>query len=61
MELLCSKQVGKMLGVHSRSAVKLLRSGQIRGFKPGGRVWRTTKAEIEAYIQRELAKSKRAA
>lgn len=61
MELLCPKQVGKMRGVHSRSAVKLLRSGEIRGFKPGGRVWRTTKAEVEAYVERELAKRERAA
>lgn len=59
--LLCAKQIADLFAITERSAAKLMRTGQIRGFKLGGRIWRTTRREVEIYVARELAKREPAA
>ena len=55
-QVLCAKQVGQRLGVTPKTAAKLLREGSIRGFRIG-REWRTTSAEVDGYIARELERA----
>jgi excisionase family DNA binding protein len=52
--LWCAKDVATRLGVEERTAVRLLRTGEIDGFKVNGRVWRTSRENVERYIAREL-------
>lgn len=57
---LCAKQAAAQLGIAPKTAQKLMRSGALRGFRIGRR-WRTTPAEIDAYIRRQLAQRDRSA
>jgi excisionase family DNA binding protein len=61
VKVLCAKQVAARLGVSERSAAKLLRRGEIQGFKLGGRVWRTTEEAVLEYLRRELERQSRRA
>ena len=51
----CPKRVADHLGLeNARTAAKLLRTGQIQGFKISGRYWRTTEWQVDAYAKRLL-------
>ncbi len=52
--LLCAKQVALLLNVSARTAARLLRAGEIAGFKVGGKLWRTRQADVDDYITRSL-------
>ena len=58
--LICSKQLGHLLGVHWRTAQRLVRSGEIPAFqvRPGG-PWRTTREAYTAYVARQIAAGRR--
>jgi excisionase family DNA binding protein len=45
---LCAKEVATVLGVSERTALRLMRSGEVEAFRVG-KLWRTTPDKIEAY------------
>lgn len=50
--------VAEMLSVSASQAYALVRSGELRAIKVGGRgQWRVEQSEIEAYIRRSYAKT----
>lgn len=46
-----------MLGVSDQKIRKLFKTGELKGFKLGGITspWKTTAAELNAYIERRMA------
>lgn len=51
----CTKRVAGHLDLEDeRTAARLLRTGEIEGFKISGRYWRTTEWQVEAYAKRRL-------
>lgn len=54
VRLICVKEAAELLQVTDRTCRKLLRTGQIEGFKLNGRPWRTTERHVEVYIARCL-------
>jgi hypothetical protein len=59
MRCLCAKEVGAILGVSERSALRLMSSGQIESFRCGGKLWRTTTAKVKDYQEREFERYRR--
>lgn len=57
-ELITIKAVQDALGISERTAFRLVKSGELKGFKVG-REWRFTQADIEAYIDRQRKKAER--
>jgi excisionase family DNA binding protein len=57
-KLLNIKQVQEILGLSERTIFRLIKKGEIQGFKIG-REWRFTEADISAYIERQRQKSGR--
>lgn len=52
--------VAEMLTISASQAYALVRSGELRAIKVGGRgQWRVEQAEIEAYIERSYAETER--
>jgi excisionase family DNA binding protein len=60
IRLVCPKQIARALGVHERTVQRMFRAGELEGFRTGagGGPWRTTAAEVEAYIARELTRER---
>ena len=54
IQLLCVKEVAARLGVADKTCAKLLRTGQLDGFKLSGKYWRTTEVHVQAYVARKL-------
>lgn len=52
--LLVPKEVGALLGVHPKTVIRLFVSGELRGFKCGPRLWKTTREEYDAYVRSKL-------
>jgi excisionase family DNA binding protein len=50
------KQVQEMLGLSERTVFRLIKSGQLKGFK-AGREWRFEEADLEDYIRRQREKA----
>lgn len=57
--LLCSKEVGKILGLSSRSAWRLMASGKIQSCRvgEGNRVLRTTPNKVAAYQAQQFKRA----
>lgn len=55
-ELLTVKQVQDKLKLSERSVFRLIKSGELKGFKVG-REWRFEVSDIEDYIQRQRQKA----
>ena len=56
----CTKCVATHLNLEDeRTAAKLLRTGEIEGWKISGRIWRTTEWQVEAYAKRKLEEQRR--
>ncbi len=52
--------VAEMLSISASQAYALVRSGELRAIKVGGRgQWRVEQSEIEAYIERSYAQTER--
>ena len=49
MVILCGKEIASRLGVSERTATRLLKSGEIAGFRVG-KLWRTTELHLESYV-----------
>ncbi|MBO0789999.1 MAG: helix-turn-helix domain-containing protein [Ktedonobacteraceae bacterium] len=49
-KLLTVKQVQDMLGISERTAFRMIKNGELKGFKVG-REWRFEESDIQAYIQ----------
>lgn len=49
MVILCAKEIAVRLGVSERTATRLLKSGEIAGFRVG-KLWRTTELHLESYV-----------
>ena len=60
---LCPKEVGKRLGISTRSAQRLMHTNRIRSFQAGPRLLRTTHELVEEYmvdqLQRRVAEAAR--
>jgi hypothetical protein len=52
--MLGSFEVGIILRLSRKTAVKLMRSGKIKSFPIHGRLWRTTRADLATYIEKEF-------
>ncbi len=55
-ELLNIKQVQDKLGVSERTVFRLIKDGELKGFKVG-REWRFEESDIEDYIMRQRKKA----
>lgn len=51
------KQLQGMLGISERTIFRLIKSGELSGFKVG-REWRFTQADIDGYIERQRSKAR---
>jgi excisionase family DNA binding protein len=47
---LCPKEIAAQLGISARTAQRLLKSGEIRAWRAGFKVWRTTQEELARYL-----------
>ncbi len=54
LQLLSAKEAAVRLAVTERTCAKMLRTGQLGGFKLSGKYWRTTERHVEAYVAREI-------
>jgi excisionase family DNA binding protein len=52
-----TKEAAEMLGVIPRTVVRLAERGEFPGFKVGD-TWRFYRSHIEAYIQRQMERTK---
>lgn len=53
-------EVAEMLSISASQAYALVRSGELRAIKVGGRgQWRVERSEFEAYIERSYASTQR--
>jgi excisionase family DNA binding protein len=50
-------EASEMLGVLPQTVVRLIRDGEIPGFKVRD-VWRVYREDVEAYIQRQMEKAR---
>lgn len=50
-------EAAEMLGVLPQTVVRLIRDGEIPGFKVRD-VWRVYREDVEAYIQRQMEQAK---
>ncbi|MFL5626277.1 MAG: helix-turn-helix domain-containing protein [Ktedonobacteraceae bacterium] len=55
-KLLDVKQVQEMLGISERTIFRLIKIGDLTGFK-AGREWRFTEEDIETYIAKQREKA----
>ncbi|MBQ8133873.1 MAG: helix-turn-helix domain-containing protein [Clostridia bacterium] len=55
IELLTLKEACDILRVSRPTLVRLIRSGKIKGFKVGTRVWKIARSEVLDYISRSAA------
>ncbi|EFH88951.1 helix-turn-helix domain-containing protein [Ktedonobacter racemifer] len=49
-EMVSTTQAGKMLGVTSKTIIRMIESGQIPGYRVNF-VWRLKRSDIEAYLE----------
>lgn len=61
MDLLCAKDVARVLGVSPRTAQRYLKAGLIPGFRLGAKLWRVPRVKLEEFVARQLAGHKKAA
>lgn len=61
MDFLGPKDVAAELGLHERSATRLMRDGTIQSCRvgPGAKLWRTTRAHLEVYLAEQFASERR--
>lgn len=52
MQCLSAKEVAALLGLSQRTVTRMLRAGEIAGFKVNDKLWRTTAAKVADYQER---------
>jgi excisionase family DNA binding protein len=52
------REAARILGIHQRSVQRLLKRGELPGFRAGFH-WRIRRAELEAYIKRQSNQARR--
>lgn len=52
--LLGAKEVAALLSVSERTAIRMFQSGEIRAFQVNGKLWRTRRENVDAYVARNL-------
>ena len=63
LALIGTSEVAQILGVHERTALRLMQTGKIAAFRlsargTGGRgIWRTTRAHVAYYVDQQIAKN----
>jgi excisionase family DNA binding protein len=50
------KQVQEVLNLSERTVFRLIKSGELKGFK-AGREWRFEESDLDLYIERQRAKA----
>lgn len=53
-ELLTINETCKLLKISRPTLIKLLKSGEIKGFKIGKRVWKIQRSEVYNYINQKV-------
>lgn len=48
-EMISTKEVGKMLGVTSKTVIRMIENGQLDGYRVSF-VWRIKRGDVEAYL-----------
>jgi excisionase family DNA binding protein len=43
-----------MLGVHPKTVIRLFRRHEIPAFRPGGKLWRTSREAVDEYVSASL-------
>ncbi len=49
-EMLSTTEVGKMLGVTSKTVIRMIEGGQIPGYRVNF-VWKVRRGDVEAYLE----------
>lgn len=52
-DIMTAEEVGEALRINRKMAYRLLRTGELRGYREG-RCWRVSKDELLAYIKRKV-------
>ncbi|MGA2343444.1 MAG: helix-turn-helix domain-containing protein [Steroidobacteraceae bacterium] len=52
--LMGTKEVAVRLGVSERTAARMMQDGSLQAFQLRGKLWRTTHAALESYIDRMM-------
>ena len=60
-QLLCVKDVARVLNVAPLTANRMCRVGKIKAFRLNGAAWRVRKQDLEEYIRSQFSEPKRAA
>jgi excisionase family DNA binding protein len=60
MELLCAKDVARVLGVSPRTAQRWLKAGLIPGFRLGAKLWRVPRVKLEEFVAGKMPDHKKA-
>lgn len=53
-QLLTLADVARLLQLSERSIYRLVASGELPGFKPGGGAWRFRRADVDAWIDAQV-------
>jgi excisionase family DNA binding protein len=52
-DVITPREAASILGVHERTVQRLLKNGELPGYKAGLRQWRIRREDLEAYIRRQ--------
>jgi helix-turn-helix protein len=54
MQLLGTADIAALIGIDPRTVIRLFKSGEIRAFKAGPKLWRTTRPVYEQWVKDKL-------
>lgn len=57
-QLLTITDVARLLLVSERTVYRLVGSGQLPGFKPGGGAWRFRKSDVDRWMDEQVASTR---
>jgi excisionase family DNA binding protein len=58
-DVITPRDAASILGVHERTVQRLLKQGELPGYKAGLRQWRIRRTDLEAYIRRQSNQARR--
>lgn len=58
MVILAPKEVAAQLGCSARTVTRLLEQGILVGWKLGPKIWRTTEAHLELYVNESIRRQR---
>ena len=53
-ELLTVNETCKLLKISRPTLIRLIKSGEIKGFKVGKRIWKIPRCEVDKYISQKV-------